>query len=201
MQEGKLTPLGGYDVQPSSAWVSLEFSSTTAREEARSSFSREIKHFNVYLTIARDCKFRAKVEHKDKGMEKVEVALLKYIAEYWVCFLMSVNTISLGIKQTKERNCLTFNAAAEKIIAHAGSSLQHHGQRTRTSPRVHFQHHGQRTGAMVKCAFSTTESDTTQDGSVKVGRSRTCFALIQTAASREAKTRRSKVKCLSTSSP
>lgn len=30
MQVSTLTPLGGYDVQPSSAWVSLEFSSTTA---------------------------------------------------------------------------------------------------------------------------------------------------------------------------
>lgn len=32
MQVSILTPLGGYDVQPSSAWVSLEFSSTTARK-------------------------------------------------------------------------------------------------------------------------------------------------------------------------
>lgn len=29
-QVSTLTPLGGYDVQPSSAWVSLEFSRTTA---------------------------------------------------------------------------------------------------------------------------------------------------------------------------
>lgn len=81
-----------------------------------------------------------------------------------------VNTICLGTSnhrflqsqehRDKERNQMTFSAAARKTPA--------------LVPYVSF-HTTERTRMSVKCTFSTTDSGTKQERSVKADRSCTCF--------------------------